>query len=344
MGYRVKLLPSGHEFLAEPQETLLEAALRSGVNINYNCSTGSCGGCKVRVLAGSCEDRTFHDFRLTESERNRGVVLLCTNHAASDLLIEAQEAHDATDIPHQQLTAKVAKIERLNDSILSLLLRTPRSQTLRFLAGQHAELQLAGQTIDLPIASCPCNGMMVQFHLRVGRDEPLASHLLTQGRVGDSVAVAGPFGEFVLDDYSTRPMVMIAEDTGFGAIKALIEHAVNLEKPQPLRLYRLATDADGLYMGNYCEAWRDALDDFSYTSMLLARHDELPDALARIIRAIAEPQQCDLYMAVSPPLAAEAHRLLLEVGVPAERIFFHQRRSLARAPSMAHPRKIVSLP
>ena len=62
MSFRVRLLPSGKEFTAEKNETVLEAALRSGIALNYNCNNGSCGGCGGRIKSGQVRESQQHDF------------------------------------------------------------------------------------------------------------------------------------------------------------------------------------------------------------------------------------------------------------------------------------------
>jgi CDP-4-dehydro-6-deoxyglucose reductase len=52
MSAQVTIQPSGHEFFLEGNDTLLEAALRNGVSLNYGCSNGNCGECKARVVSG----------------------------------------------------------------------------------------------------------------------------------------------------------------------------------------------------------------------------------------------------------------------------------------------------
>jgi CDP-4-dehydro-6-deoxyglucose reductase len=44
-----------------------------------------------------------------------------------------------------------------------LTLRTPRSKTLQFMAGQDVELSFAGNTSRYPLASCPCHGMTLEY-------------------------------------------------------------------------------------------------------------------------------------------------------------------------------------
>lgn len=331
MGFRVRVEPSGHEFNAEPQETLLEAALRSGVSLHYNCSNGSCGECRARIVTGQFEDRDFHDYILSEHERASGVTLLCTSHAASDLVIEARVTGSAAEIPRQQISTKIAKVEPLSNSVVMLLLRTPRTRTLRFMAGQHVELFDAGERVDLPIASCPCNGMLLQFHLLRGRDEPLATWLLEGTRVGATIQLEGPFGGFVFDETSPHAVVMVAEETGFASLKSLIEHYINLDMPHPLHLYRLAHDAQGLYLDKLCESWRDALDNFAYTPIVAATDAEMVTQLQRIAGELRDPSQTELYLALPEALAAAARQCFTHCGVPSRQIHVEHHRGVLRS-------------
>mgnify|MGYP001576619964 CR=1 FL=1 len=134
MTTHIHLKPSGKEFQVESGETVLEAALRAGVSPAYSCNNGSCGECKARLLTGRVH-HGFHDYVFAEAEKARGYILLCRAEPESDLEIEAHEARGVEDIPLQQVPAKVTRLERVHDDILVLHLRTPRSRTLRFLAG-----------------------------------------------------------------------------------------------------------------------------------------------------------------------------------------------------------------
>ena len=43
------------EFECEPGEKILHADLRSGVELPYECGTGTCGTCKARLVSGRVE-------------------------------------------------------------------------------------------------------------------------------------------------------------------------------------------------------------------------------------------------------------------------------------------------
>ncbi len=326
MGYRITLAPSGRVFQAEAQETLLEAGLRSGVNLAYNCSGGSCGVCKARVVEGTVGLQRFHDFPLGAAEKERGYVLLCSVGAASDMTVEVEEIGDVRDISRQHLTAHVVKVESLGDHYIVLNLRTPRTQTLQFLPGQHVSLTIPdGPCCDLVLASCPCSGMFLEFHLEHRRDDPFTEYVASRLHHNDRVEVDGPFGAFALDEASTRPLVMVALDTGFAPFKSLIEHAIALELSQPIVLFWLSTYEDGQYMANLCRSWVDAVDNFTFQPLYLVEGQE--EAMAQVIaESVAEPQACDLYVAASFELAAALRRTFIAAGTPSGRIFMKEKR------------------
>ncbi|WP_037586117.1 class I ribonucleotide reductase maintenance protein YfaE [Stenoxybacter acetivorans] len=43
----------GKSFILEPNETLLEALERTGHDVEYQCKSGYCGACRLKILSGS---------------------------------------------------------------------------------------------------------------------------------------------------------------------------------------------------------------------------------------------------------------------------------------------------
>jgi len=330
MTAKVHLLPSDHEVTAEPGESLLEAALRSGLSIRYSCNSGSCGECRARLVSGQLGDISHHDYVFSQRDRDAGQFLLCRATAASDLVLEAVEARGAADVPVQQLTTQVIKLVKLCDDVMDVHLRTPRSNTLWFLAGQHVRLGIKGvKPRNKSIASCPCNGMVLQFHVRNTPGDPFAEHVFNSLKVRDSVEVEGPFGDFILDEESARPIIYVAFETGFAPIKSLIEHAISLEMNQPMRLYWIAREAQDHYLANYCRAWHDALDDFYFIEITgdttAEERTSAEQAMAlgteRLLTDHPDLSGYDVYINGPDTLFAEMRTALIAKGLPAERLF-----------------------
>lgn len=320
MTAQVQIRPSGHEFFVEGGDTLLEAALRAGLAMDYGCSVGSCGQCKARIVSGQVQKTRHSDYALTAAEKAAGVVLMCCNTPVVDLVIEAREAHGAFDMPLQSIGARVKSVTPLGDEVRLLHLQTPRTHRLRFLAGQSVMLSLPdGPTGSYPVASCPCDDRNLQFHVRRLESDDFAQSVFAGLKSGDRVLVEGPRGEFVLNEESPRPLIFIAGDSGFAPIKSLIEHAMALDTAEMLYLYWIVSDRGGHYLDNLCRSWSEAFDNFQYTPLNIAGDfsDEVAvrGALQGILQEHPSLDHCDVYVAGPGVLNSAAEFLFLARGL-----------------------------
>ncbi|OGA70104.1 MAG: hypothetical protein A3G81_26405 [Betaproteobacteria bacterium RIFCSPLOWO2_12_FULL_65_14] len=314
MSAHVQVKPSGREFFIDGDDSLLEAALRAGLSLDYGCSAGSCGKCKARILSGQTHRTRHSDYALTSTEKNAGVVLMCCHTALTDLVIEAREAHGAADMPLQAIEARIKSVTPLGDGVRLLHLQTPRSNRLRFLAGQSASLALAdGSSTSVPIASCPCDDRNLQFHIRRSAADAFAERVFGGLKGVDCVRIEGPRGQFVLSEESHRPLIFIAGESGFAPIKSLIEHALALDAAETLHLYWIASGEGGHYLDNLCRSWSDALDNFHYEPITGALDEK---AVQAPLRHHPQLGDCDVYVAGPGPWVNAAEFQLLEQGVP----------------------------
>lgn len=78
---------SGVEAEAAEDESILEAAETAGVDLPWECRSGICGQCKVRLLSGrvvmEAEDA------LSPAEKRAGMILACQAHAKTAVVVEA---------------------------------------------------------------------------------------------------------------------------------------------------------------------------------------------------------------------------------------------------------------
>lgn len=322
----VTVRPSGRQFLVEGNDSILQAGLKAGLRFSYGCGSGTCGLCKARIIAGEVRQIQHSDYRLSEQERQLGYALLCTHTAVSDVIVESLEATGPADIPAQDIVATVRAVQPLGQDIRLLHLQTPRSNRLRFLAGQAVTLGLAQAAGDIEqsvaLASCPCDERNLHFHLARDPGAPMAAALFADRiRVGDPVSVRGPVGDFVLDPAGTRPLVFAACDSGFGPVKSLIEHAIASEQVDRFALYRLAVGRDGHYLANQCRAWVAAFDEFAYEELADADAAAGGRRLVEMARrgALALPD-CDVFVAGPADFVETACRDFAAAGASRQRL------------------------
>ena len=208
-------------------------------------------------------------------------------------------------------------------------LKVQRARVLRYLSGQRATVRFENvPPYDSWLASCPCDAVNLRIHVRRDAADPFAGFVFGTLRRGARAIVEGPTGRFVLDDDSPRGLLFLACDTGFAPVESLIEHAVNLELDVPIRLVRVVPGRRLPYRHNYCRAWADALDDFHYRVVEMPSKGESWPALAtRVLRAAFEHgpdlggmDTVDAYVAGPAGFTDACRRLLLEGGVPEERV------------------------
>lgn len=73
--------------LVRPGETILQAALENNLDLDYSCTMGGCGACKVKLASGAV---TMEEPNcLSSHEREQGVVLACVSHPTSDVAIDS---------------------------------------------------------------------------------------------------------------------------------------------------------------------------------------------------------------------------------------------------------------
>lgn len=317
MSAHVTIQPSGHEFFVEGNDTLLDAALRNGVSLNYGCSNGNCGECKARVVAGEVKKVQAHDYVLKQQEKDAGVILLCAYAPVNDVVIEASVA-GAKDIPYQQLTAKVRSIEQLGPEVVALHLQLSRSQRLRYLAGQMIEVTAESARGRYPVASCPCEERHLEIHVTRRAGDAFAERVFDGLKPNDNVSIAGPYGGFVLDEDSPRPVLFLAFGAGFAPIKSLVQHAMSLELAESMDLHWVA-DESGHYQDNLCRTWADALDNFSYAPHRL--NDDLAALLQEIADRYPDLGRYDVYAAGSAAELEVARAAFVAHGLPEVRWF-----------------------
>jgi CDP-4-dehydro-6-deoxyglucose reductase len=317
MSAHVTIQPSGHEFFVEGNDTLLEAALRNGVSLNYGCSNGNCGECKAHVLAGEVKKVHAHDYVLKDAEKDAGIILLCAYAPVNDVVIEASVA-GARDIPVQMLTARVKSVEVFNPQVAALHLLAPRSQRLRYLGGQRIDVSIGGVRGRYAIASCPCEDRHIEVQIPRRPGDAFAEAVFSQLHANDTVDVEGPYGEFVLDEDSPRPVIFLAFGAGFAPIKSLIQHAMSLELAESMDLHWLADEA-GHYQDNLCRAWTDALDNFNYVPH--AQSDDPDGVLAAIVQDYPDLHRFDVYAAGTAAQLELARAHCVRQGLPEARWF-----------------------
>ncbi|MCS5592519.1 MAG: 2Fe-2S iron-sulfur cluster-binding protein [Gammaproteobacteria bacterium] len=321
--FNIQLNKNKRNFECSENDSILEGGLRHGLAMHYECSNGTCGACVARLVNGDIKQIKHHDFSLTKDQKNQDEFLMCCNVPASDITLELELIGDVRSIAIQNIETKVKKINLVNDNLAIITLRTPRSKTLQFMAGQDVELSFKGSTSRYPLASCPCHGMELEFHIRNMPKDAFATALFTKKiKSKSAIKLEGPKGIFVLKEASTRPMVFIAWDSGFAPIRSLVEHAFSLEMSNPVYFYWAhPADEKTPYLENHAKSWQVIMDDYTYTPIACDFDRSSKNDCHKVAKQIFKAldlnivNQSDLYISAPAEVLIYLGELLLENGL-----------------------------
>jgi CDP-4-dehydro-6-deoxyglucose reductase len=323
MAAHVRVVPSGHEYFVEGSDNLLEAGLRAGIALPFGCNDASCGRCVAKILSGQVRSTREPVFRLTAGQVEQGYVLACGCAAVTDVVMEVREAAGSDDIQQQQVMATVRRVETTPAAVV-IRARPENGQRLRFLSGQYVQLQFAdGSSCDCAVASCSCDEHNLEFHVAGEVNATALRYTRTELSSDQQIIVRGPKGDFILDVQSTRPLVFIAFDSGFGCIKSMVEHAMALDNSESISLYRVSSGDQAPYQDNLCRSWSDALDDFDYTPITgWSPAQGVDPVVERIVARQPHLETSDIYI-VAPASIIRPLGIALETrtNAPDQRIF-----------------------
>ncbi|MGZ5095349.1 MAG: CDP-6-deoxy-delta-3,4-glucoseen reductase, partial [Burkholderiales bacterium] len=250
MSYRITIKPSNNAFDAQPQDTVLEAALREGFVLAYSCRNGACGTCKGKVVEGSVDYGVYQPDTLPETEKAQGYALFCQAKPLSDLVIECREISAVKDIQVRTLPCRVQKIDKLAPDVMRIQLKLPANERLQFLAGQYIDILMRGGIRrSLSMANAPHDDALLELHLR-NYGGPFSEHVFNKMKEKDILRFEGPLGTFFMREDSDKPMVLVASGTGFAPIKSIIEHAFHMRTTRQMVLYWGGRRPVDLYMAH----------------------------------------------------------------------------------------------
>ncbi|WXT99806.1 MAG: Na(+)-translocating NADH-quinone reductase subunit F [Catillopecten margaritatus gill symbiont] len=321
--FNIHLKNYRRDFECIEMDSILESGLRNGLAMRYECSNGSCGSCVAKLLKGKIKQINHHDFSLSSKQKTENTFLMCCNAPTTDVEISLDLIGGAKFISIQTIKVKIKEIAFINKNMAIISLRTPRSKTLQFMAGQDVELTFNNKTSRYPIASCPCHGMNLEFHIRNIKQDEFASEIFNKNLEPRSVVtLKGPKGLFVLKEESTRPMVFIAWDSGFAPIRSLVEHAFSLEMPNPVHFYWAYPAVEQVpYLDNYARSWYSVIDEYTYTPIACTFNRINKNDCLKVAKQMFDAldlsvvNQSDVYISAPAEVLIYLSELLLENGL-----------------------------
>ncbi|MGE5471583.1 MAG: NADH:ubiquinone reductase (Na(+)-transporting) subunit F [Bacteroidota bacterium] len=270
MAYELTIEPLGQTIEVEDGQTILDAALRAGIYLPHACCHGLCATCKVQVTDGEVDHGEASTFALMDFEREEGKCLACCARLESDTVIEAEieDDPDSENLPVEDYSGEVVRIESLTPTIKGIWLKLDRS--MHFQAGQYINLEipaLGGQSRAFSLANAPQDDL-IELNVRIVPGGQVTGWLHNELKVGEKLKLTGPYGRFFVKKSANLPLVFMAGGSGLSSPKSMIADLLNNGCELPITLVYGQRNRDELYYHDEFTALADQYPNFCYVPAL----------------------------------------------------------------------------
>lgn len=228
---------NGSSFRARSGELLLDAALSNGIDLPYDCRSGHCGTCCVKLVSG--------EVRGGEGAEP-GIVHACQCRIVGDVVVENPEPSGARTVD-----GVLSTLRPLSPDVVEVGIRTDRA--LPYLPGQYAQVHFSGYpsrpfSITHPLQGTP-DSRSVWFHVRRMKDGRVTPALGKRIRPGHRVKLIGPYGSAHFRPNLDCRLILVATNTGFAPIWSIAVAALRENPDRMMMIIAGARSIQSLYMG-----------------------------------------------------------------------------------------------
>ncbi len=213
-------------FECAPGEKILHAGLRGGLELPYECATGTCGTCKARLVSGQIEsewpDAPGRSYLKTDAE-----LLMCQCLAREDCALEVSvlKTRDATVPLPSALGGVVRGWRRLTHDVAAFEVELDRP--LDFDAGQFALITVPG------IAGARAYSMVnfdrgaerLSFVVKKKPGGAVSEWLFGDGVEGARVGLFAPLGHATFQPGLAKHVLCVAGGSGIAGMMSILRRA-----------------------------------------------------------------------------------------------------------------------
>lgn len=226
MRIQVNARNRGFEFEARARESILYAGLRAGVDLPYECATGTCGTCKARLVSGKLHDgwREAPGRKFVKPEQ--GEFLMCQCAAESDVTLQVPKFINSIDSGAPEPRAGVLRAPRmLTHDVLAFDVELERA--CDFDAGQFMVLAAPGVAgyRGYSMVNYQRGARRLSFVAKRKPGGGFSDWLFGRSRDGARLEGFGPLGKATFEPALGRNVLCIAGGSGIAGMMSILARA-----------------------------------------------------------------------------------------------------------------------
>lgn len=323
---KVSIADSGLSYEVGRNETVLEAALKAGIAYPHDCTVGTCGSCRTRLLAGKVDAITPFGYTLSREELQAGYILACQAVPESDLVVDVPMGGPAARSTKGRIVAQ----RDLTHDIRAVTWEV--ASPVEYRAGQYMSVTCAGmpgpRSYSFSAAPQPGGQTRLSAFVRLVPGGAFTEALFAGQLDQAEFDIEAPHGGFWLRE-GRGPIVLIGGGSGLSPLMSLLEDAAarGVERDAIL-LFGGRTERD-LYcideIAQIASRWRGRFEfrpALSDEQVAGRRYGLVTAEIPSALMDLGGSADLQGYLCGPPGMIDAGVAALVEAGVPITSIFY----------------------
>jgi NAD(P)H-flavin reductase/ferredoxin len=341
MRIQVNARNRGYDFDARPGEKLLHAGLRSGVDLPYECSTGTCGTCKATLISGRVAEGWAQAPGKKFLKAGTRELLMCQCVAEEPVMLEVPKFVHPMDpgaCAPDANSGMLRRAQRLTHDVMAFTLEL--EQPCDFDAGQFVLLAPAGLAGFRAYSMCNFarGARSLEFLVKRKPEGRFSDWLFGASREGERLEVFGPLGKAVFEPGLRKNILCIAGGSGLAGMMSILARAADegyFERQSGWLFFGVRTMRDAFFLEELAALARRFPGKLAIT--LALSEEDVPAAAPReraefgfakgLVHEVAKREMAGKYQnlrayVAGPPAAVDAaiRMLLLDARLSTDNI------------------------
>lgn len=228
---------------------------------------------------------------------------------------------------HKNIECSIVDSTKVNEDVYVLTLEAPINECFKFQPGQYLYVQISEDFArPYSIASAPCDGRMLQLHIKDIPGNQFATQVLNKLETGSKITIQMPAGECTISRSSgIRPLLFIAGGTGYAPCYSMIKYLIDSNDPRSISLFWGTNSAKEFYLQDELEQWMNQITNFNFIPVIANQDSNWSGQTGMVydvvINNINKLSDYDIYLSGSGAMVDYIYNQLRETDVPSNQIF-----------------------
>ena len=267
---------------------------------------------------------------LSKEERDSSVRLSCQVKVRNDLKILIP----AELFSIKEFTCKCVEISDLTYDIKQFRLQLLEPQIMDYIPGQYVQLlspvyEKSSEEIyrAYSISSDPAEKTFIELIIRLVPQGICTTYCFEYLKVGDTLKVNGPYGNFRLAD-TDAPIVFIAGGSGMAPIKCMLHHMKNTGNKRKATYYFGANKINDQFLTGTMRQFEKDMPNFKFVPVVASpgeneKWDGQTGLVTELLRkGVTDAAGHEAYLCGSPGMIDACIKVLTELGMGEEKIHY----------------------